>query len=761
MSLSKATTFHVPSSPPSDNDPVLSIAHLPRRSSTASKTLLALMLGKEQEVVDSIASFEEQFSGSTARWSDKNFKSSGSRRQLERRSPLDIDGLKGAKVSHEHLSDSGLGTSISSADSPLRSANQDVESAADRLLLLGVASDRTTSETDQASVKPGKVTAEGPEISKTNNRPRSIHSSSTSQPANSALTKSASPQNNTLLSRSGLGRFATKKIKEFVFEPIYQEEEFEFFHPLAHSLEDKVRRKSIKCLRDLEKSLVFEPLTFATSPFAFRRFAEFSVQLVLDTYPHLTEPEQRRSTDRPYDNGYFLDLVQQVSRLAGQIGAHRESGETDEMGPSADDRVTLEGGMAETGNIAELVRWDREGKAWSMRTGELYEPAAGIKRSSSFLEDDIERSMARRKKGAEPLSMTCSDPTCDKVFTRKCDLAKHEKTHSRPFKCTEPTCKYHEMGLPTEKERDRHVNDKHSANPHFYHCSYCPFKTKRDSNCKQHMEKKHGWTYDRVKGNGRTKTGGTPHSTPMATPETPSMSTPVSVDYSSVHESTAPNSTMATPMEQALDQFPEPHLGSTTPVHLGGSLFGATTMPMPATESAYYSPQNYQNGLVATPYSAMSTITEQQVSAEEFDMYVSSNMHVPTYSNAYGMTSPLTPPDYDMKMNPNTYNMPMTPASSGNLAPGSRNHSVSFTTPLSDLNSGLAQTISPQFPLEDDMMEFAGPMFENSQFAHADGSDLPMNDFDLFGSDGYMNHAAGEVDVFSTYTNLVEDGYEA
>ena len=101
---------------------------------------------------------------------------------------------------------------------------------------------------------------------------------------------------------------------------------------------------------------------------------------------------------------------------------------------------------------------------------------------------------------------------------------KHEKTHSRPWKCSESSCKYHLYGWPTEKERDRHVNDKHSSTPSMFKCQYrpCPYESKRESNCKQHMEKAHGWAYVRSKSNG--KTGKKPKA--GKTPPTPQISTP-------------------------------------------------------------------------------------------------------------------------------------------------------------------------------------------------------------------------------------------
>ncbi|KAK4668088.1 uncharacterized protein QC764_701960 [Podospora pseudoanserina] len=94
---------------------------------------------------------------------------------------------------------------------------------------------------------------------------------------------------------------------------------------------------------------------------------------------------------------------------------------------------------------------------------------------------------------------------CKKSFARHCDLNKHAKSHSRPYKCLYTNCKYHEHGWPTAKELERHVNDKHSPSPRTYACLYqpCPYRSKRESNCKQHMEKAHKWKYVRSKSNGK------------------------------------------------------------------------------------------------------------------------------------------------------------------------------------------------------------------------------------------------------------------
>lgn len=214
------------------------------------------------------------------------------------------------------------------------------------------------------------------------------------------------------------------------------------------------------------------------------------------------------------------------------------------------DEVRLFGGLTKNGRPAELVRIKKNGKAISIATGEVVDldeeeskDSVRFKRSlSEEAEDDeaIMRSMARRKKSASAAELApkrCREPGCSKEFKRPCDLTKHEKTHSRPWKCPVATCKYHEYGWPTEKEMDRHHNDKHSAAPPLYECHFkpCPYKSKRESNCKQHMEKAHNWEYVRSKNNGKMRpesTGGqsivngglpTPQSTNMRTPSSDGM----------------------------------------------------------------------------------------------------------------------------------------------------------------------------------------------------------------------------------------------
>ena len=310
---------------------------------------------------------------------------------------------------------------------------------------------------------------------------------------------------------------------------------------------------------------------WSISKASFLLFCETSIQCLHTTVDHLNERELTRPADRPYTNGYFLDLVEQVRQYASLISANRAQADTgrsssnndndndaengDEHDASdagyaelllwirtltltvhgSDHTLELVGGLGQTGRQAELIM-TRGNRAVSLRTGEevsAEESRQGTKRAAEETdEDEAARVMARRRKSAAlagPVEQRC--PECDKSFKRPCDLTyvpclphlpihdsfyvpchadmprrKHEKTHSRPWKCSEAGCKYHAYGWPTEKERDRHVNDKHSAAPPMHRCQFppCPYESKRESNCKQHMEKAHGWNYVRSKNNGKT-----------------------------------------------------------------------------------------------------------------------------------------------------------------------------------------------------------------------------------------------------------------
>jgi hypothetical protein len=63
---------------------------------------------------------------------------------------------------------------------------------------------------------------------------------------------------------------------------------------------------------------------WSVSKASFIQFCETSIQCIYTAVDYLNEPDQRRAADRPYTNGYFLDLTEQVRQYAEMITASRE-----------------------------------------------------------------------------------------------------------------------------------------------------------------------------------------------------------------------------------------------------------------------------------------------------------------------------------------------------------------------------------------------------------------------------------------------------
>jgi hypothetical protein len=98
-----------------------------------------------------------------------------------------------------------------------------------------------------------------------------------------------------------------------------------------------------------------------------------------------------------------------------------------------------------------------------------------------------------------------------------------------PWECIEQPCDCHEYSRPNEEELDRHINNKQLVSPVLYKCRYvpCPYESKRESICKMHMEKSHGYTYVRSEINSQIR-GGNPSDWPLPTAQTSNQQTPKS-----------------------------------------------------------------------------------------------------------------------------------------------------------------------------------------------------------------------------------------
>ncbi|KAK6064966.1 hypothetical protein SCUP234_12805 [Seiridium cupressi] len=550
LTLKKGATFHSPASPSSTSS-TFKVPSLPRRSQTslddvidASRRRAALTIGNVDSILTgsttkqpSRRAFRDESTPVPQSFLDHMVGNNATMSQEP--SAMDVDSERRVlrprprRSSRHHESDSGLGTSI-------------------------------------ASTK-----RQGKEVK--------------SSGAAAAITRSAS----TIKTEPDVMRLSSRainRIHEHTLKPLLAKKSLREFQPIILDCPRRIQENQIVCLRDLEKTLIFmAPVSQllkdtgvwgntyralclkerAKSADLYLDFCLTSIHCIQATVEYLSDREQTRPHDRPYNNGYFIDLVEQIRLHAQQLQTAQErqaaGEELDEMdahpyvaqvfanqiishanSSCSTDEVKLMGGLATTGRPAELVRIKKNGKAISIATGQLVEdideetknPIRFKRSMSEQLEDEEEimRSMARRKKNATPEELApkkCKEPGCNKEFKRPCDLTKHEKTHSRPWKCPLPTCKYHEYGWPTEKEMDRHVNDKHTSTPAMYECLFkpCPYKSKRESNCKQHMEKAHGWTYVRTKTNGKGAKAG---SSAQPTPVIPGLPTPSSDNSHSV-----------------------------------------------------------------------------------------------------------------------------------------------------------------------------------------------------------------------------------
>ena len=131
----------------------------------------------------------------------------------------------------------------------------------------------------------------------------------------------------------GLSKYASEQIHKHIIVPILREEALKEFHSLIKSVPERIGSKEIKNLRDLEKTLIFlAPVSDSSclipgcastyhcsgvkdhsrSPSKYLRFCERTIRVLHTTVTTLHESDQRAPADRPYTQGYFFDLVEQV-----------------------------------------------------------------------------------------------------------------------------------------------------------------------------------------------------------------------------------------------------------------------------------------------------------------------------------------------------------------------------------------------------------------------------------------------------------------
>ena len=346
LPLKKSATFHSPKSPSSDEDPVLNIPLLSRRSPTCPRDLENAIAAGEHRIAQLLGSVDRSLSGLESFSSDsqetlKQEDAPIPRFMLGPRTGetdrMDVDDASThtssskpqQRSSHNrHTSDSGLGSSVSSTDESLSG-----DHASTRLLSQ---STRTTS-VNTYIVPAGNLNDSTNTISTTI---AEIHSGINGS--------NASVHTGT---QHVLSAYACKQIQNHIIVPILKTEELKAFHPLVNSIPYRVRRKEITCLRDLEKVILYlapvsgslhvgvrslaHYLVFGVQNYSvtkssifkrssFFKFCDTSIQCLHTTAEYLNEADRQRPTDIPYTNGYFLDLTEQVRQYAAMITASRE-----------------------------------------------------------------------------------------------------------------------------------------------------------------------------------------------------------------------------------------------------------------------------------------------------------------------------------------------------------------------------------------------------------------------------------------------------
>ena len=333
QALKKSSTFHSPTTPPSeDEDPIVNISRLPRRSPTDPRALEDVVAAREQRIVSLIGSVDRSLSGlegfagedrenprvedfPVPRFMLDNDAHNPDRMEVD--APVDAANTPPARRKH-HRSDSGIGSTITeSADvRPKHSEGIVIVPAYCYVIFI---------ETHQSSGTVDK--------SEDLNEPSSAVNGSTITPA------SASDS-----TQHALSEYACRQIQKYIISPIVNEASLKAFHPLVKGIPYRVSRKEITCLRDLEKVLLwlapvsgsyypwerslahgsfFGVQKWASTKRSYLHFCETSIQCIHTTVEYLNEPDQRRPTDRPYTNGYFLDLTEQIRQYAAIISAAR------------------------------------------------------------------------------------------------------------------------------------------------------------------------------------------------------------------------------------------------------------------------------------------------------------------------------------------------------------------------------------------------------------------------------------------------------
>lgn len=340
--LRKSATFNSPTSPPcQDNDPIVNIPLLPRRSPTCPRALEDAVAAGEKRAAQFLGVVERSLSGletfstdsqETLRAEDLPVPRFMLDAHVAELDAMDVDqspnydpsSLRQQRIARKHhTSDSGIGSTITGSDESL---------SRDRA---GMKSRLHSFSTTTAYIQEARKQLDY-------DRKTSLISRGVQSGINGSTVSNTGSETGI---QHALSEYACRQIQKYIIAPIVRESSLKEFHPLVNGIPYRVGRKEITCLRDLEKVLLWlAPVSgschvwewsfayvlgsgvkrWSVSRASFLKFCETSIQCIHTTVEYLNEPDQRRPNDRPYTNGYFLDLTEQVRQYAAMITAARE-----------------------------------------------------------------------------------------------------------------------------------------------------------------------------------------------------------------------------------------------------------------------------------------------------------------------------------------------------------------------------------------------------------------------------------------------------
>ena len=353
-SLRKSATFHTPTSPPSaSHDPILSIPSLPRRSPTCSKDLEDTLAAADNRIARLIGAVDRSLSGLQSFSSDSQETFVNEALPVPRfmiDTHIDDHGWKhiDSTSSHmmdqpipetphqrHHTSDSGIGSTESSTASIL---GDDADLKQGMVDILSIKKSGSLVIDDQGLISSTYSSASAANLLKEGSIKTGINGIG------------AMPIDSSIGAQHVLSEYACRQIQKHIILPIIREEKLKTFHPLISGIPHRVARKEITCLRDLEKVLLWlapvsrcpsfsirssvQGLILCSKKWSFSKasfllFCETSIQCIHTTVEYLNQSDQRRPTDRPYTNGYFLDLVEQIRQYASLLATSRARASAD------------------------------------------------------------------------------------------------------------------------------------------------------------------------------------------------------------------------------------------------------------------------------------------------------------------------------------------------------------------------------------------------------------------------------------------------